>query len=368
MTDDFETKRNVVSTMKETDKKCPSCGGVMDFDPTSAGLKCPFCGHSQELPQVGSSSEAAAAEEQDFESAEQTGNHDWGKATKTVVCQSCAAESIYDTLSVASTCPYCGSNQVMEVHGEDTLAPGGVCPFKIDKKSAGSRFTKWLDGKLFCPSKAKQQAKPEAFQGVYLPYWTFDANTSSRYTGRYGYRRERTGKDGKKESYIEWHDTSGWHEEFINDELVMGTDRYNAGILMQIEPFDTENNVAYKPEYLAGFTAERYSIGLKDAWEKAKDFIRKKLTGNVREKIRKNNHADKAEVNSLSTTYANITYKYLMLPVWISAFKYNGKTYQFMVNGQSGKVGGKSPISALRVTIAVIIALIAIGVIAYLAQ
>ena len=73
--------------------------------------------------------------------------------------------------------PYCGSNQVMEAKTENTLAPGGVCPFKIDKNQAVSNFHRWIKNKLFCPKEAKQKSKPSAFSGLYLPYWTFDADT-----------------------------------------------------------------------------------------------------------------------------------------------------------------------------------------------
>ncbi|MDR0843534.1 MAG: hypothetical protein LBP68_08980 [Acidobacteriota bacterium] len=366
MTDDFEAERNRVATMTETDKKCSSCGGVMDFDPASAGLKCPYCGHAMELPRAGV--ETAKAAELDFAAAERTGNCDWGAEKKTVICKSCGAESIYDALQVGSVCPYCGSNQVMEAKGRDTLAPGGVCPFQIDAKTAGANFKRWLGGKIFCPGKAKRQAKPDAFQGVYLPYWTFDAETTSNYSGRYGYRRTRRTRDNKTESYIEWHSTSGVYEEFINDQLVPGTERYDRGILSQIEPFDTEKNVAYKPEYLAGFAAERYSVGLNDAWERAKSFIREKLQGNVESEIRNRHGASTSEVSSLAVSYTAVTYKYLMLPMWMSAFKYKAKTYRFVVNGQTGRVGGRSPISPLRVAVAVVIGLIVIGTIYYLSN
>ncbi|MDR1727538.1 MAG: hypothetical protein LBT74_06370 [Acidobacteriota bacterium] len=366
MTDEFEAARNRVATMAETDRKCPQCGGVMDFDPASAGLKCPYCGHTQELPRAGGA--AAKAAELDFASAEQKGNCDWGAQKKTVICKSCGAESIYDALQVANTCPYCGSNQVMDAGAKDTLAPGGVCPFKIDAQTAGRNFTKWIGGKLFCPGKAKRQAKPDAFQGVYLPYWTFDAQTTSEYSGRYGYRRTRRTRDNKTETYIEWHSASGTHREFIDDQLVMGTGRYDGGILAQIEPFHTGENVAYKPEYLAGFVAERYSVGLKDAWERAKDAIKQRLYRNVESKMCNDHGASTAEVHSLSTRYANVTYKYLMLPVWMSAFKYKEKTYRFVVNGQTGRVGGRSPISALRVAVAILLGLAAVGVLYYLSN
>ena len=350
------------NTMNETDRKCPQCGGVMDFDPVLSKLHCPYCDYTEDIPEA--DTVESKAQELDLESAEFTGNCDWGVENKTVTCKNCGAVTVYDALDVANMCPYCGSNQVMEVNDVKTLAPGGVVPFKISKEEASNRFQKWIKGKWFCPSKAKQSAEAEAFKGIYLPYWTFDSQTSSTYTGDYGYTKHRT-KDGKDETYTEWHSTSGTFSHFIDDELVCGTTNHDTGMLNSIEPYNTEDNKAYRPEYIAGFVAERYSLGLKDAWEKAKASINNKLISLIGSKIEEDHNADTHRNVKIITTHSNVTYKYLMLPIWMSCFTYNGKVYQFMVNGQTGKVGGKSPISGWRVAFAVLIVILFILLISY---
>jgi DNA-directed RNA polymerase subunit RPC12/RpoP len=341
-------------TLDETDKKCPSCGGTMDYDPATGGLHCPFCDHRQAITYAPDQQTRAA--ELDFATAEQTGNCDWGRETKAIICKNCGAESVYDALVISNECPYCGSNQVMEEKGKNTLAPNGVVPFRVDIQRAGSLFVGWIRKKIFCPKAAKEKAKPESFTGVYLPYWTFDANTTSRYAGRYGIDRT-VRKDGNTKVITDWYQMSGVHEEFINDQLVIATDRHEPGLLSRIEPFNTEDNMAYRPEFVAGFVAERYSIGLKDAWKRAMDAIRNVLTGHIRDEVRVRKNASRVSVERLETDYRNVTYKYLLLPVWLSSFQYGGKTYQFMINGQTGKVGGKAPVSPLRVAIAVLIGL-----------
>lgn len=340
-------------TMKETDRKCPECGGVMDFDPATGGLYCPFCDHREEIP-AGVQAGEDKAEELDFDKAEHTGNCDWGVSQKTVTCKSCGAVSVYDALSVASECPYCGSNQVMEANDISTLAPNGVVPFALSAKEAGEKFMNWLGKKWFAPKAAKQSAKADAFKGIYLPYWTFDADTHSTYSAEYGIDHEE-GEGDKKHTVTDWHKTRGTYDEFINDKLVCGSTTHDEGILGMIVPFKTEENKAYKPEYMAGFGAERYSVGLKDAWEKAKAWIKTHVSAAISSKIVSQYNADRTRNLVVNTTYSNITYKYLMLPIWISAFQYNGKTYQFMVNGQTGKVGGKYPVSAWRVLLAILI-------------
>lgn len=358
---DFEDM-NIVDTEKETDKKCPQCGGVMDFDPVSGNLKCPYCDYEQEIKR--DKEEPAKAEEMDFYAAEHTANKDWGVETKTVICNACGAESIYDSLQTSAVCPFCGSNQVMDAQEEDTIAPGGVVPFAIDDKKASQNFKNWIKGKWFCPKLAKESAKPDRFKGIYLPYWTFDANTYSHYTGEYGIDRTTKDKEGNTHVRTDWYHTTGYYDEFFNDELVLASKNHNAGILRGLEPFDTENNKTYKPEYIAGFVAERYSIGLKDAWGMAMNSIKSKLRDRISGKIRREHNADHTRSVTIQTDFKDITYKYLLLPIWVSNYKYKDKVYQFMVNGQTGKVSGKTPISVPKVIITVV-GVIALAVGAY---
>lgn len=345
------------STLKETDKKCPKCAGVMDFDPNIGAMACPYCGYEEEIVNEDSSK----VEELAFESAQKTESCNWGAAKKQIICKSCGAETIYDALDVASECPYCGSNQVMEAGDENTLAPGGVVPFQITNEQASKNFKQWIGKKFFCPKLAKQSAEPDAFTGIYLPYWTFDANTFSRYSGKYGIDRTESYKDSngnrQTRTVTDWHRTSGTYEEFIDDELIQGSERHDVKMLKGLEPFDTTKSVPYKPEYVAGFAAERYSVGIKDAWEKAKVSISSTLKSHISSKIIRDHNADHASDVKVNTTFKNITYKYLMLPIWCSSFKYKDKVYQFMVNGQTGKVYGKTPVSVGKIILVVAIVL-----------
>ncbi len=359
-----EFNMNVVETKEETDKKCPRCGGVMDFDPATGNLHCPYCDYEENIPVE--KDEPGNAEELDFDSAEFTANKDWGVATKTVLCKSCGAESIYDALQTSAICPFCGSNQVMDQNDKDTIAPGGVVPFSITDKEASELFKNWIKRKFFCPKLAKQSANPDKFKGIYLPYWTFDTQTFSTYTGEYGIDHKKKDRDGNTIVETVWHHTNGKYSEFIDDELVIATNKQDKSMLKGIEPFDTANNKAYKPEYIAGFVAERYSVGLKDAWKKAETSIRNKLRNHVSDKIRNEHRADRTRNVSLTTNFTNKTYKYLLLPIWVSNFKYNDKVYQFMVNGQTGKISGKTPLSIPKIVITVIAVIAVIAILYYL--
>ncbi len=362
---DFNTNLDAqtVDTMKETDKKCPSCGGVMNFDPATGGLSCPYCGYVETIAAKEEGPEFA--EELDISEAEKIENCNWGVNTKTVLCQACGAESIYDSLQISAVCPFCGSNQVMEASDKETMAPGGVVPFQITDKQASELFLKWIKKKWFCPKMAKESAKAKSFKGIYLPYWTFDADTVSEYRGDYGKDREVKQGDEKK-VVTDWYPTRGTYKESIDDELIIASNNHNQSMLRGLEPFDTAANKKYKPEYIAGFVAERYAVGIKEAWKQAREAIKNKVRNGIEKLIKQQHNADRVRNLEFTTAYHNVTYKYLMLPIWISNYKYQDKVYHFMVNGQTGKVSGKTPISVIKVVITAIAAVVAIALIAWL--
>ncbi len=340
-----------------TNKKCPNCGATVVFDPASGGMLCEFCGYKTELPPPTADNQIC---ELDFASATQTASFEWGAQKKSVVCKQCGAESIYDALETAAVCPFCGSTSVMPAATENSMAPGAVVPFAITKENAGQRFASWIGGKLFTPTKAKQSAKPDSFQGVYLPYWTYDTQTTSNFSARAGFdRRVKRG-----DSYVTettWRPVSGVYQEFIDDETVMASKRNNNNRIKACEPFDFSKLVPYSPQVVAGFIAERYSVGLQEGWGIAQNSIKQRLNSNIRRYIQQSWRCDRVDSLHFSTLYSNITYKYLLVPVWISSFKYNDQVYQFVVNGQTGKVAGNAPISALRV-----LAVIGLGILAFI--
>lgn len=339
-----------------TDKKCPNCGATVTFDPTSGKLHCEYCGYECELPKPETEDQIC---EMDFEAALHRESFEWGTQKKSVQCKQCGAVTIYDALETAAVCPFCGSPSVMPAATNDSIVPGGVCPFSVTKEKASINFFVWLKKKWFAPRKAKKSARPRAFQGVYLPYWTFDSQTTSNFTARAGYDKKVRKKDGSYETKTDWRPVSGVFQEFIDDETVIASKREEISCVKECEPFQLDQLIPYSPQVLAGFAAERYSIGLKEGWEMAQQSIHTKLKSNIQSYVKSRWHCDRVSSVMFSTIYDNITYKYILLPVWISSFKFKDKVYQFAVNGQTGKVGGKAPVSAFRVILAVLLVIAA---------
>ena len=360
-TTEFEKEWTEVDKLSAT---CPACNAAIQFNPQTSKLSCPYCGFEEEIAKP-ENEQDQLAEEIDFESALERGNFNWGEEKKIVICSACAGESVYDALEIANVCPYCGSNHLMESSAENALAPNGICPFQVTREQADSNFKKWIKSRWFAPNEARRKAKADAFNGVYLPYWTFDTKTASQYTAEYGIDREVKDSDGKSRTVTDWYPTRGFYQEFIDDCLVRATTRYREDLLRKVEPFNTGKSLAYNKEYLTGYVAERYSIGLEDGWEIAQKDIHHQLEQSIRNVVTRQYHADSVRNVRFSTTHSNITYKYVMLPLWVSSFRYKDKIYQFLVNGQTGKVGGQSPLSPIKVTLAIIFALIVLVIAAF---
>lgn len=335
-----------------TNKKCPNCGATVTFDPKTGKMHCDYCGYSCELPK---SEDENAIVELDFNAAMNKESFEWGAQKKSVECKQCGAVTIYDALETAAICPFCGSTNVMPAANEKTIAPGGICPFTVTKMTAGMNFLHWLKKKWFTPRKAKKCAYPESMKGVYLPYWTYDTETTSNFSARAGYDRTVKDRDGKSRTETDWRRVSGVYQEFIDDQTVMASNREENSVVKRCEPFKLSKLVPYTPQVLAGFAAERYSIGLEEGWKTAQDKIHNKLSSHIESYVKSEWRCDRVSSVNFSTIYSNITYKYILLPAWISSFKYKDKIYQFAVNGQTGKVGGKAPVSAFRVILAILL-------------
>ncbi|MCR4688062.1 MAG: hypothetical protein K5745_00770 [Saccharofermentans sp.] len=356
MSDNINDQEEIItsaSTEEVTDKKCPGCGATVVYDPETLSMTCPFCGYSRQLPKPEDGGQDV--EELDFESAKLRASLDWGKLTKSLVCKNCGAETLMDTADTAQCCPYCGSTQVMPVDGdEDVMAPGGVVPFEITKEKAAQLFKSWMKGKLFAPNEAKKSCEAKNFSGIYLPYWTYDSQTTSPYTVKLAF--DHRDKDGNVHTTYKTY--SGIYERFIDDETVYASKKTTSQYIKSASNFDFSKLRKYSPEFIAGFLAERYTVGLDEGWETAKEQIKDKLRSEIGSRERSMHHADRVDKLSFTTSYANVTFKYILAPIWIANFKFKNKLYNIVVNGQTGKISGSAPISPIKVAIAIAIAIV----------
>ncbi len=313
-------------------RKCPSCGATLKFDPATGGLACEFCGRKVDIhqqiqpPGVGYSLE---------ELNSHAGAH-YLQTSKVVCCATCGGRFIMHAQGIAANCPYCGSNSLNETDDQTgMLEPTGVLAFKISKEQAQKIFENWISKQRFSPSDLLTNAKAAGFVGVYVPYWVFDADTYSAYTGKFGY----TYGSGDDE-YTKWYNKSGVYRLDVKSETVIASQRLaNDPVWSGVSKFNMNFIKKYDPDLLAGFFAERYSIDGPAAWLTAKDRIRNM----IRSGIIKKESADRAGEIKFEPEYSNVRAKYCLAPVWVNSFQYNNQIFQVLVNGQTGDVSGRSP-------------------------
>lgn len=344
---------------------CPACGGNMVFSPENQALSCPYCGNKIDIASVGED-----ICEYDFFKVKDDSSQSWGDEKRVFRCESCGGETIMDKDAAAQFCAFCGSSHIVKNDDSKGICPESIIPFKISKKQALDSFGRWIKKRFFAPNKLKKMYKKGKISGVYIPFWTYDADTTSFYTaeaGTYYYVTvtdwvEENGKRRmvtRQERRTRWDYTSGVYSNYFDDVLINASRNIDQDLIEEIHPFNLKELVHYEPQFLSGFLAERYSIGLKDGWRMAKGLVDNGIYRGVVNQI----NADEVRNVKLKTNYKEIKYKHILLPVWISSYNYKNKTYRYMINGQTGRVKGKYPISPWKI---IMIILLSTGVLALL--
>lgn len=359
-------------TQAVTTFSCPGCGGRPVWSPKTAGLQCPFCGLDIPVDQ-----DRSTPQTHDIHTAPATDEAAWGDAKRVFRCQACGAETVLGANESATACAFCGSPQVLEDQSARGIAPETVLPFAVDQSSAVGSFRTWLKHKLFAPGKVKKMAQLGQMTGVYLPHWMFDDHAEADYTGLEGHayyvdvpvtvqRDGKTVTEMRRERRIRWEPTAGHVSDDFADVSVPGSERLERHLLQSVQPYDLTGLCRYRAEYLSGFAAENPSVPLQKGWDNARDRIENHMVALAKQDIL--SRADEARVNQAETSHANTRYKLTLLPMYLSSFRYKDRIYRILVNGQTGKCSGESPVSPWRV-LALVLLLAAIGAgIYYLTQ
>ncbi len=347
---------------------CDQCGADFRFDPDAGKLVCDHCGNTAEVAQVGPWE--GTIRELDFEKA-LSGQLDGAEVEETRVlsCPNCGAQVAFDEKTHAAECPFCATPVVTGTGTHRHIKPKGVLPFALEERAAREAMTEWLGRLWFAPNGLQEYArKGRKMQGIYVPYWTFDADTKSSYRGERGtvyYETKTVMRDGKRQQVrvqkVRWRAVSGRVARFFDDVLVLASRTLPKRYTDALEPWDLGALEPYRPEFLAGFRAEGYQVELEDGFKEARAHMDNVIARDVRFDI----GGDRQRIHDIDTDVRDVTFKHILLPVWLAAYKYRGKTYRFVVNGRTARVQGERPYSAIKIAIAVVIGLIVAGGIGY---
>jgi len=352
---------------------CEQCGADLKFHIGQQRLKCPYCGYEKEIEAPAED----AVQEQDFHAAlerlkelrEQKQDTEDESDAKEIRCEACGGTVVFVGSLTSSECPYCGSPiQLENVHkAEHRIPVDGVLPFLVEKNKAAANLAAWVKSRWFAPNEFLKRGAKGKFNGVYLPYWTFDTLTANRYSGERGeyyYVTVGSGKNKSTQRRTRWYAASGSFQRFFDDVLVLSTRGMKRDLMLALEPWPLGRCMPFTQEVLAGYMARTYEIELDDGFPEAKGRIDAAIAADVRSRI----GGDTQRVHSIGSNYTALTYKHLLLPVWLLAYRYRQKSYQVMVNAGTGEVQGERPYSWLKITLAVLAGAAAAGVVALLAS
>lgn len=364
-------ENNNISNTNQNEITCVNCAAKLTFAPGTSNLKCEYCGAENKI-EIDESKLQEATQEIDFlefinnqvESSDMVEVH-------TVKCGACGAETSFDPNVVSSDCDFCGNPMVAKQESSNKLIkPKAIVPFKIDNKQSVQLFKNWIKKLWWAPNDLKKQARQTGkLAGIYVPYWTYDARTYTQYSGQRGddYQEEEeyTNSDGETETRTvtrtEWTSVRGSVRNNFDDIFVVGSKSLPVKYIDRLEPWNLSELVPYDDKYLSGFKTETYGVDVKEGFEISKD----KMEPEINSTIKRDIGGDHQRISSKSISYNDISFKHILLPIWISAYRYNKKSYRFMINGQTGEVQGERPYSWIKITLAIIAVLAIIGVLYY---
>jgi ribosomal protein S27E len=349
--------------------KCTECAAELKFDAASGKLKCDHCGATRDVP----TGTGTVVEYDFFQGVAQAPKGlDAGGGTRTTKCQECGANVVFPDGVTATKCTFCGSSKVLEqAENQNAIRPESLLPFAVDKKRANQAFGDWIGKLWFRPSDLRRLARVQDVAGVYVPFWTYDAHVESSWTAEAGYyyyeteeyTTQENGQSVTQQRQVQrtrWERAWGHRADDFDDVLVCASVGLPRELADKLSTFETTKLVPYSPGFLAGWRAEEYAVDLQHGF----DFARQKMETEQQGRCGRDVPGDTHRSLHVDNAFSALTFKHVLLPVWIAAYRYNNQIYRFLVNGQTGEVVGKAPWSWIKIALCTL-TLVATAIILY---
>src|SRR5262245_8930229 len=347
---------------------CRQCGAKLDFDPEARGLKCPYCGFTEVIPEA-DDDERASVREHDLEEFLEK-NEDRGRVAVSdrysqVTCTGCGAVVVIQDRLATDKCPYCGTHLENKPEAvENLIPPESLLPFTLSDRHARDKFNAWIAGLWFAPTELKQLANLGQFGSVYAPYWTYDAMTYTKYTGQRGddywdteyYTDSQGNRQSRQVRRTRWYPVSGEVRHFFDDVLIRAAETLPAHLVDSMAPWRLDELEPFREEFLSGHLTERYSVSLKAGFRQAKSLMEDEITKLIYRDI----GGDHQRIDWQRSNYVGVTFKHTLLPIWIANYRYRERLFQVLVNGRNGRVAGDRPWSAWKIARLILLILFAI--------
>ncbi|MBQ7452902.1 MAG: hypothetical protein IJS68_01395 [Clostridia bacterium] len=317
--------------------KCSGCGGDCRFDTESGELKCKYCGSLKHFEK-----EMAQNVKMQLSSAPNLTSGEAQERFK--YCQTCKTASIVENKT--TSCPSCGANNLVD-GSKISHIPNGIIPFSINEEKAKECLRLWLKKRKFAPLALKKLAKTQEMTGFYVPAFVFDMDAKTHYSG-VGINKYKTSDGHYSSRRYSFSDT---RTDKYRDYLLSGNSNVMQGYeLRQIGDYNYDKLNVYSSEYLYGFIAADVIAQPKSAF----DTESKQIEDGIRRQVKNSLGYDEYSFFSCDTTFENVRYNYVYLPVWANIYDYKGKQYKGFINGQTGKVSAKYPKSFWKILLLIL--------------
>ena len=352
---------------------CPACGAQAEWNPGKQKLICPFCG--TESPYKIDAA-TGTIEELDLVKALREMPDDqrgWLAEKRTVQCRSCKAVSVFDPARVGQRCEFCGSPELVPYEEiKSPIRPQSLLPFRVADTAVREQIRRWYKSKWLAPGSLKTRALVDTVKGVYIPYWTFDAQVVCPWeadAGHYyytteSYRDSKGNMQTRQVQHTRWEPASGVVEHFFDDEPIPGTRGVSLSLLAEVEPFPTKELVPYDTSYLSGFVVEHYQVVLLDAAKASEESMRDKLEQLCAAQVPGDTYRNLV----IHPTFSAQTFKHILVPLWLLTYTYGAKVFHVLVNGATGRMAGEYPKSFWKVFFLVVAIIILILIVLMLSQ
>jgi len=337
------TQAEVSAQTRET--KCTSCGAGMAFDIETGGLKCKHCGTTTEF------NDTERVQRRQITN-EVLGQHSKWTEARVFQCSNCGAKEVMEKKSMTVSCAFCGSNNVVASEELPGVQPDAVIPFSITEQTAVTRFKKWIRGKFFAPNAFRKGDVQKQMNKMYTPCWSFSARTENMYQGTVGrtvFRTVHTRNGTQTRSEIQWFRIHGvqWHD--YKDYFYQSGERISPKNFNALKPFDLNTVRVYRQEFLSGIIAEHYTKSLETCFAEFSTFVKRDMRGRI---LRKHG-AQHVQFLDIRTTFHDRRFNYVLLPLYISNYRFKEKLFNFYINGATGKIVGAYPKSAAKISLLV---------------
>ncbi|HOX58084.1 MAG TPA: zinc ribbon domain-containing protein [Candidatus Paceibacterota bacterium] len=355
---------------------CPACGGEAQWNPAKRSLVCPFCGTVSPAQVELTAAGEEKIVEHDLVAAlrnipdEQRG---WQAEKTSVKCQSCQAISVFDPARVSQSCDFCGSTALVPYEEvKAAFRPESLLPMKVSETQVRDSIRRWYGNRWFAPNRLKRAALTDIVKGLYIPYWTFDAQVHADWTAESGYfyyetetYRDANGKTQTRQvQRVRWQPSSGSVDHFFDDELVPASRGVQPEMLRRIEPFPTQALVPYNAGFLSGWVVERYQIDLVAAAQAARGKMDAQMVSLCGSQVPGDTHRNL----NVATNYSGQTFKHILAPLWLLTYNYGARNFQVVINGYTGAIAGKYPKSWVKISLAVLMATIVLALVLFFAN